>query len=278
MYKAHMKELNIAFIGAGNMSGSIIGGMVNAGYSPNKITASNPSTPKLEKLKTEFSIKITTDNLAAIRDSDVVVLGVKPQMMETVCSDIATLGETLKDKLFISLAVGITAHRLQTLLQQAVPMIRCMPNTPSLYSLGVSGLYSKGASDQQQDFATRMFEPVGEVVWVNEEQGVDAVAAVSGSGPAYYFLFMEGMIKKSIELGFEEEVARKMVQQTALGAAHMASKSADDIATLRSNVTSKGGTTAAAIASFQTSNLENIIDTAMQSACERAAELAKELG
>lgn len=273
-----MKELNIAFIGAGNMSGSIIGGMVKGGYTPEKIIASNRSTPKLDKLHAEFSIRTTTDNLAAIRESDVVVLGVKPQMMEAVCSDIATLGDLLKGKLFISLAVGITASRLQTLLQQQVAMVRCMPNTPSLYSLGVSGLYATGASEDQKAFATQMFEPVGEVVWVNEEQGVDAVAAVSGSGPAYYFLFMEGMIKKAMDLGFDEATARRMVQQTALGAAHMASQSPDDISTLRSNVTSKGGTTAAALASFQASDLESIIDTAMQAACDRAAELAKELG
>lgn len=273
-----MNELKIAFIGAGNMSGSIIGGMVNAGYSSQNIIASNRSTPKLDKLHNQFAIQTTTDNLLAIRESDVVVLGVKPQMMEAVCSEISTLGDSLSNKLFISLAVGITATRLKTLLKQNVAMIRCMPNTPSLYSLGVSGLYATGASDTQKDFATQMFTPIGEVVWVEEEQGVDAVAAVSGSGPAYYFLFMEGMIKKAIALGFDETTARKMVQQTALGAAHMASKSEDDISTLRSNVTSKGGTTAAAIASFEASDLENIIDTAMQSACERAAELAKELG
>lgn len=273
-----MKELNIAFIGAGNMSGSIIGGMVKGGYSPDKITASNPSTPKLDKLHADFGINITTDNLEAIRNSDIIVLGVKPQMMEAVCSNIATLGDTLKNKLFVSLAVGITACRLQSLLQKNVAMIRCMPNTPSLYSLGVSGLYSVGASDEQKAFATRMFEPVGLVVWVDTEQGVDAVAAVSGSGPAYYFLFMEGMVKKAMQLGFDEETASKMVQQTALGAAHMATQSTDSIPALRSNVTSKGGTTAAALASFQQSQLEDIIDTAMQSACERAAELAKELG
>ncbi len=272
----------IAFIGAGNMSRSIIGGLINSDYQASLITAANPSTPKLDALRADFSINTTQNNLDAIRDAEVVVLGVKPQMMAEVCTHIkeaATAGDiSLDGKLFISLAVGITAERLVTLLGQPVAMIRCMPNTPSLLSLGVSGLYSRGASEQQQQLAEYIMKTSGIVVWVDSEEGVDAVAAVSGSGPAYFFLFMEGMVKKAIALGFSPEEAKAMVQKTAEGAAAMVAATDDDISQLRANVTSKGGTTAAALGSFNDQQLTDIIDTAMQAACDRAAVLAKELG
>ncbi len=270
-----MKQNKIAFIGAGNMSRSIIAGLVNHGFPAANITATNPSTAKLEALHHDFNINITQDNLEAVAAADVVVLAVKPQMMAQVCEQLSSIKAQLSNKLFISVAAGVTCERVKSLLTVAVPMIRCMPNTPALYGKGVSGLFASGANEAQQALANYLMETTGLVVWVEQEQQIDAITAISGSGPAYFFLFMEAMVSKAQAFGFDPQTARKLVQQTASGAATMAQNSELSIAELRQNVTSKGGTTAAALNTYNERGLSTIVDEAMQAAFDRAQALAK---
>lgn len=267
----------IAFIGAGNMSRSIIGGLIEQNYPADKIIASNPSSPKLVQLGIDFGIDAHLDNLVAARQADVIVLGVKPQMMSMVCDQLSCLGEKLKDKLVISLAAGVPCKRLVELLDYPVSLIRCMPNTPSLYSKGMSGLYSHGADEDQCRIATDIMKAAGEVIWVDDEQQIDGVTAISGSGPAYFFLFMEAMVAKAKDLGFDEYTAKLLVQQTALGAATMVQNSDTDLTTLKDNVTSKGGTTAAALAVFEQQRLPGIVEDAIQAAADRAQQLSQDI-
>lgn len=267
----------IAFVGAGNMNRSIIGGLIAGGFPSTSITASNPSMGKLERLEQDFHIIVTQDNIKAIKDADMVVLGVKPQMMELACAQLAPLGEKLNDKLFISVAVGVSCERIRELLQADVKVVRCMPNTPSLFGKGVSGVFSDNLDDDAKAFTDFVIGSTGTVVWVEQENQIDAVTAVSGSGPAYFFMFMEAMVAKAQEFGFDEQTAKTLVQQTALGAAAMVERSDESIAQLRQNVTSKGGTTAAALSSFEQAQLHQTVDQAMQAACDRAIELGKAL-
>lgn len=273
----HFENKKIAFIGAGNMSRSVIGGMISNGFPPANIVAANPSTPKLEALTADFAIGVTQHNLDAVRDADMVVLAVKPQMMATVCQQLAELGDQLSDKLFVSFAAGVTCERIKALLGQGVALIRCMPNTPAVYGKGVSGLFSSGASQAQQDFTDSVMQSTGLVVWVDQEQKIDAITAISGSGPAYFFLFMEAMVAKAEQFGFDPDTARQLVQHTASGAATMVEHADESIAQLRQNVTSKGGTTAAALGVYNEQGLTAMVDDAMQASCDRAEALAKSL-
>lgn len=267
----------IAFIGAGNMNGAIIGGLVACGFPADNITAANPSMGKLEKLQQQYNIQITQDNLKAIENADMVVLGVKPQMMKVACEQLAPLGEKLKDKLFVSVAAGVGCARIAELLGQPVQVIRCMPNTPSMFGKGASGIYAPNIDEQNRAFVDYVISATGIVVWVEQEQHIDAVTAISGSGPAYFFLFMEAMVEKAKAFGFDEDTAKKLVQQTAMGAAEMVERCDESIGQLRQNVTSKGGTTAAALAVFEHQGLKQTVDNAMQAACDRGAELGRTL-
>jgi pyrroline-5-carboxylate reductase len=271
------KNQKIAFIGAGNMSRSVISGMVANGFNGQNIIAANPSMPKLTALMADFTIEITQDNLKAVAEADIVILAVKPQMMATVCEQLTSLGEALQGKLFVSFAVGLTCERIKAMLKSDVALIRCMPNTPAMYGKGVSGLYADGSNAAQNVFVEQVMQTTGLVVWVEQEQKIDAVAAISGSGPAYFFMFMEAMVAKAQDFGFDAQTARQMVQQTAMGAATMVQHADESIAQLRQNVTSKGGTTAAALAVYAEQGLPEMIDDAMQAASDRAALLAKTL-
>ncbi len=270
-------DKTIAFIGAGNMNGAIIGGLVNGGFPATNIIAANPSMGKLEKLEQNYNIIVTQDNLEAAEKADMVVLGVKPQVMKMACEQLAPLGDKLKDKLFVSVAAGISCQRIRQLLGQPVSLVRCMPNTPSMYGKGVSGLYAEHISEQDKAFVEYMVATTGIATWVEQEDQINAIIAVSGSAPAYYFLFMEAMVDKAKAMGFDEKTARKLVQQTAMGAAYMVEHSDDSIATLRENVTSKGGTTAAALATFVQNGLSETVDSAMQAAYDRGIELGVQL-
>jgi pyrroline-5-carboxylate reductase len=272
-----MQHNKIAFIGAGNMSRCIIAGLVKNGFAKANITAANPSRGKLDALQNELAINITQDNLAAVADADVVVLAVKPQMMATVGEQLSNLKEKLAGKLFISVAAGISCERIKALLNVDVAIIRCMPNTPSLYGKGVSGLYSSGANESQRALADYLMQATGLVIWVDEQTKIDAITAISGSGPAYFFMFMEAMVDKARQLGFDEATARQLVQHTASGATTMVEHSDSSIAQLRQNVTSKGGTTAAALATYTERGLPAMVDAAMQAAFDRAQQMAKSL-
>lgn len=267
----------ICFIGGGNMAGSLVGGLINNAYAANLITVTDPDQTKLKQLAEQFSINITTDNQAAVQNADVVVLATKPQVLNEVCSSIKASLPT--SALIISIAAGIRSTDIDRWLGNNNAIVRCMPNTPALIQAGATGLFAnQQTSDRQKTTAEQILGAAGITLWVEDESLLDAVTAVSGSGPAYFFLFMEAMQQAGVQLGLDENTAGLLARQTALGAARMAMEGTDDPATLRAKVTSKGGTTAAAIASFEANNFQQIIQQALTAARDRAIELADELG
>ena len=272
---------NIAFIGAGNMASAIMGGLIENGFAATSIYASDPSQEKLNELNTKFGINTNTNNQAIIEQADVVIVAVKPQVMELVLSP---LQDALKAKqpLLISVAAGIN---LNSLMQWAgadndkLAIVRCMPNTPALVGQGASGLLANSnVSAQQKELSETILNAVGISLWVEKESELDAVTAVSGSGPAYYFLFMEAMIEAGKKLGLSESTAKQLTLKTALGAATMASESSDSPAQLRKNVTSPNGTTEQALNSFVESGIEAIVEKALKAANDRSVSLSEELG
>jgi len=272
-----MQDKKITFIGAGNMAGSIISGLVKGGYPAELICASAPSLNNTEKLSTDFSILKSQNNAESAQWADVVVLSVKPQMMAMVCEALIKDGVDFGDKLVISIAAGVSVARFQSILGTNTAVIRTMPNTPSLLQQGMTGLFSSPqVSSTDKHFAGELMAAVGEVVWVEEEKQINSIIAASGSAPAYFFLFMEAMQTKAIELGFNEQEARLLVQQTAIGSAEMVKQNPHlDLATLRKNVTSKGGSTAEAINTFNELSLSDIVAKAMQAASDRGEEMEK---
>lgn len=271
-----MSNTRIAFIGAGNMAASLIGGLRAQGLQAAQIRASDPGAETRARLKAEQGIEVFEDNAQAIEGADVIVLAVKPQVMKAVC---LALQPNLKpDQLIVSIAAGITCASMNTWLG-AQPIVRCMPNTPSLLRKGVSGLYATAeVSATQREQAEQLLSAVGIALWLEQEQQLDAVTAVSGSGPAYFFLMIEAMTAAGVKLGLPPETASQLTLQTALGAAHMAASSDVDAAELRRRVTSPAGTTEAAIKSFQANGFEAVVEQALQAAARRSAELAEQLG
>ncbi|NVK58416.1 MAG: pyrroline-5-carboxylate reductase [Alteromonadaceae bacterium] len=270
-----MQHRKLAFIGAGNMTRSIVAGLVSSGYPKDSIIASNRSRPKLDALQEELGIKVTQSNDEAIQFADAIVLSVKPQMMEDVCAAFAKDND-LSGKLFMSIAAGLPVARLQEMLGGKYPLVRIMPNTPSLLGQGMSGLYANSdVSDGDRDYVTSVMGAVGKTLWVEKEDDINGVIAAAGSSPAYFFLFLQGMQEECMAMGFSQQDARKLVQQAMLGAAQMVCENPQlELSELRAQVTSKGGTTAAAVNSLIDSDLQGIVAKAMQSAVARADEMA----
>jgi pyrroline-5-carboxylate reductase len=271
-----MSKTRIAFIGAGNMAASLIGGLRAKGLDAAQIRASDPGVESRAKVKTEHGIEVFADNAEAIQGADVVVMAVKPQAMKAVCEAIRP---SLKpNQLVVSIAAGITCASMNNWLG-AQPIVRCMPNTPALLRQGVSGLYATAeVNAEQRQQAQELLSAVGIALWLDEEQQLDAVTAVSGSGPAYFFLLIEAMTAAGVKLGLPADVAAQLTLQTALGAAHMAVASDVDAAELRRRVTSPAGTTEAAIKSFQAGGFEDLVEKALGAAAHRSAEMAEQLG
>ncbi len=270
-----MEQRTIAFIGAGNMAHAIIAGLVASGYEANSIIATAPSETRRKPLEEKYGIRTTSDNLAAVQEADVVVLAVKPQLMAEVCKPLQAIDYS--NKLVISIAAGVSATRLNEMLATNLRLVRVMPNTPSLVNRGMAGLFATDlVSQQDKDFTSQLMSAVGEVCWVEKESGINSVIAAAGSAPAYFFLFMEAMQKEAMAQGFDAETARLLVQQSALGAAEMVKANPDiELSTLREQVTSKGGTTAEAIRTFNENSLSEIVAKAMQAAVSRAEEMEK---
>lgn len=269
---------NITFIGGGNMAASLIGGLIANQYSADCITVAEPDADKLQQHKQTYNINVTTDNNQAVANSDVVVLAVKPQILQQICRDIADSVQK-QQPLIISIAAGIRSTDIDRWLGNQCAVVRCMPNTPALLQAGATGLYANNqVSAEQKKAAENILSAAGMTLWVNKESLLDAVTAVSGSGPAYFFLFIEAMQKAGIKLGLDADAAQKLSLQTALGAARMAIEGEDDPATLRNKVTSKGGTTEAAINHFLSNDFEALVNNALNAAHDRATELADILG
>ncbi|ARU55037.1 pyrroline-5-carboxylate reductase [Oleiphilus messinensis] len=263
----------IVFIGAGNMASSIIGGLIANGYAPETLCASAPEPKHLEHLSSQYGIGIEADNGKAAESADILVLAVKPQIIKPVCTEIASAIK--KDTLVISIAAGVATSQISEWLGGTFPIVRCMPNTPALVQQGASGLYANAqVSEIQLTMAETIFAAVGEVDWVEDESDMHAITAISGSGPAYFFLILEALQEAGTNAGLSASTARRLATQTMLGAAQMAQHSELELAQLKKNVMSPGGTTEQAINTFESGNLKDLINEAVQAAKTRSIELS----
>ncbi len=265
--------LKIAFLGGGNMATSLVGGLVESGHPRDDIVVSEPVAEKRRDLAERFSVRVTADNGEAAAASDVVVLAVKPQDMAEVVTGAA---EAMRERgpLVVSIAAGTRIGRILEWLGYPAPVVRTMPNTPALLGCGATALFANEAvTDDQREAAETILESAGIALWVDDEGLLDAVTAVSGSGPAYYFLLMEHMIRTGERLGLTGEQARALTLQTALGAARMALESGRTPEELRVGVTSPGGTTARALDLFREGGFGELVERALTGARDRSREL-----
>ncbi|MDO9270237.1 MAG: pyrroline-5-carboxylate reductase [Methylobacter sp.] len=272
-----MKTNKIGFIGGGNMASSLISGLIASGHAPEQIWVSDINPDTLTNLKKQLNINTSANNDDVINAVDVVVLAVKPQTLAAVAQSIAALIQQ-KKSLVVSIAAGINQNSLSRWLGADTAIVRCMPNTPALVLTGATALHANGkVTDEQRDLAENILRSVGIALWVDDEAELDAVTAVSGSGPAYYFLLMEAMEKAALELGLSQETARLLVQQTALGAAKIALESAESPEQLRKRVTSPGGTTQQAIETFEQGGFTELVSKALHAARDRSIEMSKQM-
>lgn len=268
---------SILFIGGGNMASCIIGGMIANGFSADDIMVSGSGEESRQRLEKTYGIKTMADNQAAARQADLIVLAVKPQIMRTVATDLAL---SLDHRpAIVSVAAGIPLSALENWLGNSLAIVRAMPNTPAKVLSGATGLFANPQVDvEQKTIIEKIFAAIGYACWVDTEAQIDAVIAVSGSGPAYFFRIMEIMQKVGQELGLPEQIARDLSINTVLGAARMATESGTSATQLREQVTSPGGTTQAALQSFEQQNLEDVFRKAMNSALDRAEVMSADLG
>ena len=264
---------NITFIGGGNMAQALIGGLLSRGLPATRITVSDPFE-NIRQLLQEKDVHVTDDNIAAIKNADIVVFAVKPQVLGGV---LKPLNGLLEDKLLISIVAGAEIKTISD-LTGSERVVRVMPNTPALVQTGAHGMFAKPeVSAKDRELATQVLAATGLTLWVSSEAQIDAVTAVSGSGPAYFFYMMESMIRAGKNMGLDEKVATALTLQTALGAAQMAITSSSAPSELRKNVTSPNGTTQAAIEVFDRAQISQNIQTALAAAQKRSQELAVEL-
>jgi pyrroline-5-carboxylate reductase len=267
--------MSICFIGGGNMAKALIGGMVKRGYAPSKLRVVEVDAQRCVELHTEFAVRATTDMKEAVTHCDTLVLAVKPQQLREVCAQLQPL---VQDKLVISIAAGIRAQDIaRWLVSQNI--VRSMPNTPALIRQGVTGLYALPAvKSAERERAESILAAVGSTLWVEQESLLDGVTAISGSGPAYVFYFIEAMQQAAQELGLDAVQARQLVLDTFIGASQLAASSSEEVATLRARVTSKNGTTERALLSMETQQVKQHIVAAAHAAAMRSKELGDELG
>lgn len=274
-----MKDTNtITFIGGGNMARSLIGGLIQDGSPADTIWVSDHHSEQLQALQTQFGVHTSSDNVTAAKHANILVLAVKPQVLHTVAAELEHIVQTQKP-LVISIAAGIREQDINRWLGGNAAIVRCMPNTPALIQTGASALFANPqVSPSQRNSAESILRAVGLTLWLDDEAQMDAVTALSGSGPAYFFLFMEAMEQAAQDLGLNAEQAKLLTLQTALGASKMALESEEGCANLRQRVTSPGGTTEQAINSFENDDLRTIVARALNAACERSRQLATQLG
>ncbi len=258
------------------MASSLLSGLIASGHSPRQLWVSDINEEALQSLSANLNVHVSTSNDDVINNSDVVVLAVKPQVLEEVAKAAA---ESIQNKqsLVVSIAAGVSQKSLSQWMGNEIAIVRCMPNTPSLVLTGATALHAnEKVSVQQRDLAENIMRSVGIALWVDNESELDAVTAVSGSGPAYYFLLMEAIEKVAVELGLSETTARLLVQQTALGAAKIALESSESPEQLRRRVTSPGGTTQQAIDVFQQGGFVELVAKAVKAARNRSIEMSKQ--
>lgn len=273
-----MKDVSIAFIGGGNMARSLIGGLIASGSDPTRLWVAEPDAGQREALRARFGIHTSADNPQIAALGDVVVLAVKPQVLRPVAEELAGVIQARRP-LVISIAAGVREPDLGRWLGGETAIVRTMPNTPALVGSGATALFANSrATEEQRQIAESIMRAVGLTVWVGEERMLDAVTALSGSGPAYFFLLMEALEKIGVRLGLNPEVARLLTLQTAFGAAKMALESVESPATLRVRVTSPGGTTEQALTILRDGGMEPLVVRALEAARHRSVELGDLLG
>ena len=266
----------IGFIGAGNMATAMVKGLTSCGLcAPDQLLASDSDESKIKTISETFGLLGSTSNRTLVRDCAVIVLSVKPQVIREVLEE---LKEDFKnDHLVISIAAGIPIKMIQAIIGSSIPVIRVMPNTPALIQKGISALApGKTATPEHVDTAKVIFDAVGETVIVQEDM-MDAVTALSGSGPGFLFRIMESFVEAGERLGFDKEISRRLVIQTFLGATQLAGESGKTLSELRRMVTSPGGTTEAGLAVFADKNLEGLIQEVLEAAHRRGVELGKKV-
>jgi len=273
-----MKDTSIAFIGGGNVARSLVGGLIADGVPAARLQVAEPDPARRTVLQKDFGIRVTADNRAAAAAAEVVVLAVKPEAMPGVARELsgALAG---RNALAVSVAAGISSADLARWLGAGTPVIRAMPNTPALLGCGATVLYAgAGARADHREQAEGILRAVGSVSWIEDEALMDTVTALSGSGPAYFFLLIESLSDGAAGLGMAPELARLLAIETALGAARMAIESDEDIVDLRRRVTSPGGTTEAAIEALEAGNFRSLVADALAQAQARSRELAARFG
>ena len=269
---------SVGFIGAGNMAKALAGGLLARGWAAERLYAADPNTEARAGWHAKFGLSCGDDNVAVARAAEVLVLAVKPQQMATVARALAPAVRGRR-VIVISIAAGIRLAQLEAWLGRGVAIVRAMPNTPALVGSGAAGMYANTHVDAAgRQLAHDILASVGIALWLDTEDQLDAVTALSGSGPAYFFLMMEALERAGVELGLVPAAARALTLATALGAARMATASEEDPAALRARVTSPGGTTEAAIQLLQQSNYADLIGRALKAAAVRARELAEQHG
>ncbi|MGZ8257751.1 MAG: pyrroline-5-carboxylate reductase [Methylotenera sp.] len=267
--------MNISFIGGGNMARAIISGLKNNGFDMAAITVLELDAQKRVQLAAEFNVHVT-DTYAGISNADAIVLAVKPQQLREVCSQLSPI---LRSQLIISIAAGVRSADISRWLGGYQSIVRVMPNTPAQIQAGVSALYAiAGVSQIQRDQANTILAAVGKTLWLDNEAKMDAVTAISGSGPAYVFYMIEALQEAAISLGLKTEDARMLALQTFAGASLLAVQSVDDIKTLRAQVTSKGGTTEQGILALEAANIKSAIMDAAKAAADKSVLLGDQLG
>ncbi len=280
-----MNNKKIGFIGSGNMAHSLVGGLTSTGVPGKNIWISDPDAEKMTQMASQFSVNVTDSNTELVQSVEIVILAVKPQQLAQVCIDIAAEASLAKP-LMISIAAGILSKDIEFWLtpegqedNSCLALVRCMPNTPALVQSGATALFANThVSDEQKTLAESILRAAGLTLWLDNESDMDAVTALSGSGPAYLFLVIEAMEKAGVQLGLDEKTAHLLAIQTAFGASKMALESNDSPEALRKKVTSPGGTTEKAIGILQEGQLEALFTKALEGAKSRSIELAQILG
>ena len=273
-----MNKRTIGFIGGGNMATSLLGGLISDNCPPGNIWVAEPDAARRDELSSRFGVKTTADNNELVGAVDVVALAVKPQILPEVGRGIAETQQA-RQPLVLSVAAGIRIGDIDRWLGGNCAIVRTMPNTPALVQSGATALFANDkVNTEQRELAEAVMRAVGLTLWLEQEAQMDAVTALSGSGPAYIFLVIELLQQSGAKLGLSEETARLLAMQTAFGAAKMALESPDDSTTLRSRVTSPGGTTERAIGILEQGGIRELFDKALAGARDRARELADQLG
>ncbi len=270
-----MKNVKLAFIGGGNMASSLIGGLVADHVDPKQISVADINDNQRENLAARYSVSTSADNQAVAADADVVILAIKPQQLKAVSEELAPTIQQ-NNSLVVSIAAGIRSEDINKWLGGNAAVVRAMPNTPALVQTGATALFGNAqVSSKQRDLAESILRAAGLTLWVEDESQMDAVTALSGSGPAYFFRIMEAIESAGVELGLTKQTAHLLTLQTALGAAKMALESHDSVANLREQVTSPGGTTEQGLAAMEKHNIDAVFSDVLKAARDRSEELAK---